>query len=151
MLALAVMLAGQAAACPVPRDHGAQRAAVLTAVNAARAGQGLAPLRAVATLDRAAQGHACDSAGRGRMGHEGSDGSDLAQRIARAGYRIGPGGAAENLGFGYPDARAVVAGWMASAEHRRNILAPRLTQAGIGLALDPSGRPHWVLVAAAPR
>lgn len=84
------------------------------------------------------------------MGHDGSEGADFAARIARAGYRIGPGGAAENLGQGHRNAGAAVAAWMASAGHRRNIMAPRLTEIGIGLALDRGGTPHWVMVAAAP-
>ncbi|HMO09373.1 MAG TPA: CAP domain-containing protein [Paracoccaceae bacterium] len=151
MAVLTLVLGGPGVACGLPPDLTAQRAELLAEVNAVRAQQGVAPLRADAKLDRAAQEHACDSARHGRMSHTGSDGSHFAQRIALAGYRIGRDGAAENLGFGYRVARAVVQGWMASPGHRRNILAPRLSELGVGLALERSGRPHWVIVAASPR
>lgn len=147
-LALA-LLSLPVAACDLPPRADALRDAVLAQVNAERAGQGLRPLTTAPALTNAAQAHACDSATRNRMGHDGSDGSTLATRVKREGYRFRE--VAENVAQGYPSADAVMQGWMASTGHRRNILSPGVQQVGVGIAIGSNGDLHWVLNLGAPR
>lgn len=143
------LLSLPAMACDLPPRADALRDAVLAQVNAERAGQGLRPLTAAPALTNAAQAHACDSATRNRMGHQGSDGSTLATRVKREGYRFRE--VAENVAQGYPDPASVMQGWMASTGHRRNILSPGLRNAGLGVAIGSTGDLHWVLNLGTPR
>ena len=106
-------------------------------------------------LSQAATLHAIDMLRWGRMSHTGSDGSDPGARISRTGYRWRS--YRENVGVGYTDVRQVVAGWIASPEHRANLLADDVTQAGVGYAGGPGmvmgnmPRLFWALVLATPR
>lgn len=149
-LILAVLLSVQPVlACSLPDDLGAMRGAVIRAINAERGAAGLAPLRESAALTQAAQGHACDSAGRDTMGHVGSDGATLADRLAREGYRFRS--AAENVASGYRRPEAAVAGWMKSPPHRRNILTGAMREVGIGVAYSAGNTAHWVMNTTASR
>jgi len=91
-------------------------------VNAFRAVEGEAPLRRNAKADAAALAHAHDMARRGFFGHQGSNGSSVGGRLKAAGCRFT--GAAENIAKGQRSDAEVVAAWVASPGHRRNMLAP---------------------------
>lgn len=143
LFSLMLAFATPAAACRLPAGAEGIVQATLAAINAERAAKGMSPLAPDARLQAAAQAHACDSAGRDRMGHEGSDGSDLGDRAAHAGYDYRQ--IAENVAQGYPSPEAVTQGWMNSSGHRRNILMRRATDAGLGVAVSASGDLHWVL------
>lgn len=136
-------LAAPALACGKPAGFDALTRDTLDAINAERMAGGMAPLRPDPRLQAAAQAHACDSATRNRMGHDGSDGRDLGDRATDAGYAFRE--IAENVAQGYPSATAVTQGWMASPGHRRNILMRRATDAGVGIAIGADGSLHWVL------
>ena len=84
-------------------------------------------------LTTAAQRHSVDMADRDTMSHTGGDGSSFDERIRAAGY---PEPAAENIAFGQSSASSVVAAWMDSAGHRRNILDCDYTAIGVGF--DPA-------------
>ncbi|MEN9408933.1 MAG: hypothetical protein RL216_907 [Pseudomonadota bacterium] len=145
MLALAaVVVAAPALACDMPRDAERMAKATIAGVNDQRAGQNLPPVTLDTRLTDAAQAHACDSAARNRMGHDGSDGSTLGDRARRAGYDYRA--IAENVALGYPGPAAVLRGWMGSTGHRRNILLRGAEDAGIGMAVGRDGSLHWVLV-----
>lgn len=149
--ALALILAlaaAPAAACDIPGNIDAIQSAVISNVNAQRARSGLPALRASSELMEAAQRHACDNAGRNKMSHTGSNGSNVGQRAHRAGYdwRL----VNENVAAGFNGPGAVVDGWMTSRGHRANILARGTRNIGVGLAYSGSGKPHWVMVSAAP-
>ncbi|MBV7408966.1 MULTISPECIES: CAP domain-containing protein [Roseobacteraceae] len=116
----------------------------LAAINAERAAQNRAPLVYDATIEQVAQAHAQDMAANGFFSHTGSDGSDIGQRLKRGGYRFCFG--AENIASGQRSLTEVMASWMASRGHRRNILH-RQAQA-VGLAQSPGN--IWVMVLAAP-
>lgn len=139
-----LLAAGAAMACTRPDIAATRPDAVLAEVNSFRQSKGLHPLVADGRLQAAAAEHACDSAARGRMGHSGSDGSTLSDRVLREGYRYRT--IAENVAMGYPDARAVTGGWAESRGHRRNMLMRDAEDAGVGVAADRNGRLHWVLV-----
>ena len=116
---------------------------MLALVNAERSARGLAPMRYDDRLVRAAQQHSEDQARAGRLSHTGSDGSTVARRVDRVGYSWRS--LAENVAYGYPDVAAVMAGWMASDGHRRNILSANV-DFGVGLAHGADGRPYWTQV-----
>jgi uncharacterized protein YkwD len=131
----------QSALPPVLREMSAR-------VNAERESRGLAPMRYDERLALAAQRHSQDQARQGRMSHTGSDGSTLAGRIDDVGYLWRS--VAENVAVGYPDVESVMAGWLASDGHRRNILSANV-DLGVGLAFGTDGRPYWTQVFASPR
>ena len=131
---------------------------VLTAVNAARAKAGCAPLRNNPKLVAAAKSHARAMADQNFFAHAGKDGSRLPSRIARQGYSYRS--AAENIAAGQKSAGEVVTGWLQSSGHRRNILNCGLTETGIAVVYQPDDRPirgssqplryYWVQVFADP-
>jgi uncharacterized protein YkwD len=111
---------------------------VLEIVNAERKKAGCSPLALNAKLTAAAQAHSKDMADHSNMSHTGSDGSSPADRITRAGYTWSSYG--ENVAYGYSTPESVMAGWMASAGHKRNILDCNFKDIGIGLAQPGS---YW--------
>ncbi len=119
--------------------------ALLCLINRQRALAGLAPLRASAPLTGAAQRHSDDMARTKVFDHRGSAGDTLGTRIDSSGYL--PSGrrfmAAENIAWvaaSLSTPAAIVAAWMASAEHRANILDAGFRDTGIGLSLAPPAR-----------
>lgn len=118
--------------------------AILAAVNGERAGAGRSPLVYDARLEAAARSHGEDMVAKGFFSHTGSDGSDIGMRLGRVGYAFCFG--AENIATGQRSLGEVMAGWMASRGHRRNILH-RSAQA-VGVARVAGNR--WVMVLAAP-
>jgi uncharacterized protein YkwD len=120
-------------------------AAVLCLVNARRAGVGLAPLRSNAHLTATAQQHSDDMAGALFFNHVGSAGDTFAQRLSGSGYVSGGRTftAGENIAWvaaRLSTAAAMVADWIASADHRANILSPAFRDTGIGLSIAPPSR-----------
>ena len=92
------------------------------------------------SLALAAQAHAEDCAQRNRGSHVGSDGAKLAARLARVGY------AARTSSENWANAQSVqhtFGMWWNEPKgrdpHRRNILNPRFTEIGIGVAKGPWG------------
>jgi uncharacterized protein YkwD len=119
------------------------RAATLCLVNRERAGHGESPLSEDPRVTSAAQGHTEDMAFGDYFDHVGRHGDTPLSRLRasgylsspRAGYEIGENIAWGTLWLGTP--RAIVAGWMASPEHRANILDPRYRDTGIGVSAHP--------------
>ncbi|MGW3669051.1 CAP domain-containing protein [Streptomyces sp. NPDC005141] len=107
-------------------------ARVVALVNSERAKVGCSPVALNAKLSQAAQAHSADMASHNTMSHTGSDGSDPGQRITRAGYLWSTYG--ENVAYGYSTPEQVMAGWMASAGHKRNILDCGFKEIGVGVA-----------------
>jgi uncharacterized protein YkwD len=109
-------------------------------MNEARAQHGLPPLTYNETLAQAAQAHANDCIQRGWCGHTGSDGSNIKQRIIRAGYQ--PTGWAECWAWTMSPQRAMEV-WMDEIPpddpHRRTILSTWLTEVGVGVAQPDRG------------
>ncbi len=145
-LILTLLLAlgpAQAMACRQPDGAARMADVTLSAINAEREQRGMAPLSPDPRLTDAALAHACDSAARNRMSHDGSDGSDLGDRVKREGYRYRT--IAENVAAGYRSPGSVVQGWMNSSGHRRNILTSNARDVGLGIATAGDGTLHWVL------
>lgn len=118
------LLAAGALAAP----SGGRSTSLLAAVNAARASYGLHPLRLDPTLARAAEAHSTEMLHTGSFSH-----GAFASRM-RAFHVHGPF-VGENLAWGsgsYAAARTIVAEWLASPEHRANLLRPGFVRIGIG-------------------
>lgn len=94
----------------------------------------LPPLSAEAVLIRSAFDHVKDQGRSGRVGHSGSDGSGMSERIRR--YGQWHGSAAENISYGQGDAASVVRqlivdDGIADRGHRNNIFDPNLKSVGV--------------------
>jgi uncharacterized protein YkwD len=135
-------------------------------VNSERAKNGLPQLGWNETLRQVARDHSRDMAERGFFSHVGPDGADFRVRYQRQGFRCERArantiyGGAENISSdnlfssvlfrnGIPEylwstpediAKSVVARWMRSPGHKRNILAPQWKTEGIGIAVSDDGR-----------
>ncbi len=103
---------------------------VLNLVNQERRGAGLRPVRLNPLLNASAQAHSQDMALNDFFGHQGSNGSKIADRIAATGYNAFTFG--ENIAAGLASPDSVMQAWMASPGHRKNILSPNLEEMGIG-------------------
>jgi uncharacterized protein YkwD len=109
------------------------------------------PLFMSATLSIAAQAHAADMASGGYFDHRNRAGQSPGERVRAAGYqeqRVG-----ENIAYGAADAQEVVAGWLRSTGHCKNLMDPRFSDMGVGLATGKGARPgpYWVQDLAEPR
>lgn len=117
---------------------------ILNLVNEERAKVGADPLQINEQLDQAADLHSQDQANINTMSHTGSNGSDMGSRVQDSGYQYSTAG--ENVAAGYPDAEAVMAGWMGSDGHRENILDPNFEDLGIGYSVGDDGNAYWTQV-----
>lgn len=102
----------------------------------------VAPLRWDSRLADAAQGHSTFMAETGKFSHEGRNGSTPPARMIAAGYN--PAAAAENIAAGSPSTvDQVVAGWMNSPGHCRNIMNGNFRDLGAAVATAPNGTMYW--------
>ncbi len=128
------------------------RRRMLDRVNSERRRQSLPLLSPSAALDRVAQAHAEDMLERSYYGHKSPDGRTVRDRALRGGYRLRFVG--ENIASGQSTLDEVMDGWMASDEHRPNILSKVYTEAGFGLAIGKNKggvQIIWVQVFGRPR
>jgi uncharacterized protein YkwD len=130
----------QCAPAPAPAPSG-PAAQVVALVNQHRAAAGVAPVTMHPALNSAAQNHSSYQAAANTMTHDGAGGTDAGDRIAASGYDWGLWG--ENVASGQPDAASVMQAWMNSTGHRKNILDPRFTDIGVGIAYSASGVSFW--------
>lgn len=109
----------------------AMRDAVVCLVNQQRAAHGLPSLRHSPKLDRSAQGWTNAMVSHSFFSH----GSNFASRITAAGFNWSNAG--ENIATGFYSPSAVVAAWMHSEHHCRNILDPVFSFVGTGVNDNP--------------
>jgi len=135
VLALLLVLPARPASAEVP---GLSRSALLEAINAERAKAGLTALTADPGLDAAAQEWAQTAARRRSLSHR----KDLKPLMLRGGWST----LNENIytGTGAMSPARIVRAWMASPGHRKNLLAPRITAAGLGAATAADGAAYAV-------
>lgn len=145
-IAMSVTTATAGDNCIIPPAAEALQIEALKAVNAERAARGLGALKFNKSLDKAAQGAACDNANRREITHVSSDGATLRDRLKRVGYRFRS--AAENTGRGFRSGSSAVQWWMNSPKHKSNILMGGVKEVGLGIALSeaPDNKLHWILV-----
>ena len=131
-----------------PTAKNAERIAesVLCLLNSERAERGLRSLSEEGKLLKAARRHSADMVRRRYFDHVSPDGGSLVDRARAARYLPDRGAwrVAENIAWGsgsYGSPRHVVASWMKSPPHRRNVLDGSLKHAGIGVSDGtPGGR-----------
>ena len=104
--------------------------AILNLVNQERTSEGRAALSLSEKLDAAADLQSRQMAQQDFFSHNNPvTGSTPNSRIRGQGYS---GGGGENIAVGYTTPASVVAGWMNSTGHRKNILDPNYTHLGVG-------------------
>lgn len=141
---------------PAPPSGGdaAFQQQILELTNAERASAGCGAVALNPTLNSVADAHSEDMAANDYFDHTGLNGSQPWDRVAAAGYDAR--GSGENIAKGYSSPADVVAGWMNSPGHRRNMLDCQWTELGVGYAEGSSSsgniRPlYWTQVFATPR
>ena len=80
-------------------------------------------------LEQAAYNHSNDMYTKNYFSHYGLDGSTPATRVTAVGYRWRALG--ENLAKGYLNESSVIAGWLKSPGHCRNIMNPKFKDMGV--------------------
>lgn len=109
-------------------------------VNQHRRSMNLIGLERDPALDAVARAHSEDMARRAYFSHVNPDGQNPLDRIQADG-RDDFTMAAENVGLttrAEPN-REILQGWIASADHRRNLNAPAFNRTGVGVARAPDG------------
>lgn len=104
-----------------------------------------------AQLALTALAHSSDMATHRRFSHQGSDDSEAAQRVTRAGYRWRHVG--ENIAAGQTSPQEAVEGWIDSPGHCANLMNPQFSEMGAGYAVSRvrlPGFPYWTQVFATP-
>lgn len=104
---------------------------LLALINAVRESRHVAPLAMSGVLRTVARYHSRDMAVNGYIGHGTTNGESFLARLARAvshGSRVG-----ENVAAGV-DVERIHAAFVHSPGHLENLLNPRFTQVGIGVA-----------------
>jgi uncharacterized protein YkwD len=106
---------------------------VLVQLNAVRSSHGLVPLKLNATLSAAAAGHSSEMLADGYFAHDSIDGTPFWKRLTAYINAANSWSVGENLLWSSPEVDAVEALklWMASPEHRHNILTARWREIGI--------------------
>ncbi|MCE1173490.1 MAG: CAP domain-containing protein [Propionibacteriales bacterium] len=104
-----------------------------------------------ANLATAARLHSVDMAKKNYFSHNSTDGTDPGTRITRAGYDWWTYG--ENIAAGYSTPANVVAGWMSSYGHCKNIMDADFTELGVGYAYNSASKydHYWTQDFGAPR
>jgi uncharacterized protein YkwD len=120
----AVFVLGAAASASA-RGLTSSETSLLRAMNGARTSHGLAPLHVDYRLERVARGHSSDMLHRQYFAH-----TSFAARMQASGARGPVWG--ENLAWGPVSAQWVVSQWLASPEHRANLLRRGFRRVGIG-------------------
>lgn len=144
ILALALSnLSAQEKEKPTPSQEVSPRIQeLIEAHNQAREREGLPPLAANPMLNEAAWIHARDMADHQELSHEGSDGSTPDERIKKTGYQ--PQRTGENVASGQKTIQKLMAAWMKSPPHRRNILGDFL-EIGAAEVKGEDGRLYWAV------
>jgi uncharacterized protein YkwD len=102
-------------------------------------------------LADAALKHSGDMARHDFFSHKGSNNSNVAKRVDSTGYTWRSVG--ENIYAGKQTTDEVVAGWLTSAGHCRNIMSSQFTEIGAACISNPDSKygTYWTLVLAAPQ
>lgn len=121
-------------------------AALAEDTNRARRENGLADLQVNNALNRAAYLKAQDMFAKQYWAHDAPDGTSPWKFFADAGYNYGSAG--ENLAKNFRTAEAVTAAWLASDEHRQNLLDPDYRDVGFAVVSgNLDSRPATIVVA----
>lgn len=130
--------AGSVAAASRPTIDRRTEVTILAEMNRARADAGVPALRSSKLLRGPARVHSVYLHTTGTFTHDGAGGTPFWKRLVAAGYgKNRP--MAENLAImdGCPkSAGQIVKLWLASPSHRKNLLSPKYTVVGVGVAAN---------------
>jgi len=132
---------GRAAAAPPDEPDPADvEARICAELDRIRAGQGLSPLGRSAPLDEQARRHAASMLAAGTVAHRVDGGGDVASRLGSAAVSYRSAGENVARGSGALDAHRAI---LVSPAHLANLLAPRASLLGLGIARGtlPGGQP----------
>jgi uncharacterized protein YkwD len=154
-LALAAPAGAQAADCGAAADFVPDASnltqvgqATLCLLNNERGAQGLRPVAEVPGLTQPSRAYSARMVAESFFAHESPDGGTLVDRLTGAGY-IAPDGdwtVGENIAWGQghlATPRNIVAAWMASPGHRKNVLTGEYTEIGLGVVTGTPGDASW--------
>lgn len=129
---ISILFVGTLALAGPPED-------VANLVNEYRSTQKRPALKYSPILAQTAQAHADDMLRNNYFSHKGKNGSTVRKRVSRAGFK----GCywAENIAFGQKTPDSVMASWMKSSGHNKNLLTKKATHFGVGYAGG-----YWVQV-----
>jgi thermitase len=133
---------------PESRQKGLE---MITAINAERTTAGLRPLALSEELMTAARIHNMDISSKDLFSHVGSDGSQPADRVRRAGFDATAVG--EVLAMGSTQVPSVLAVWLSKAAQKEQFLRADLTHIGAHWTPAPNASIHnyWTVVTATQR
>src|SRR6478752_4517375 len=119
-----------------------EEVALLQLINEYRAANGLQPYALSQTLSIAADQQSQDMATNNFIGHDGTNGSSVFERVAAAGY---PGASiiGENVYGLDGTAQAAFNWWKSSPGHNANMLNPDLRAIGIARVNNPDRGWYW--------
>jgi uncharacterized protein YkwD len=153
-LALTAPAGAQAAECagadvvPAASNLTEVGQATLCLLNNERGARGLRAVTEVPGLTQPSRAYSARMVAESFFAHESPDGGTLVDRLTAAGY-IAPHGdwtVGENIAWGQGNLstpRSIVAAWMASPGHRKNILTSEYTEIGVGVVTGTPGDTSW--------
>lgn len=123
----------------------------LRELNAYRAENGLKTLTFNSKLTEASRRHARDLANHGQISHDGSNGSNHADRALAAGYKYRF--IAENVATGQKSWDEVFKGWQNSPGHNENLLNRDVSEFGVALVFEPDTKyiTYWAMLVGKPQ
>ena len=110
-----------------------QETAIIDQTNQVRIEAGLPALTTDSRLMRSAAAKAADMATKGYFDHADSLGNRMGYWIAPQGYVYSLAG--ENLAKGYKSLDRLMNAWIASPTHYKNLVEPKFTDIGVGMAI----------------
>lgn len=122
-------------------DFSAYQKEVLDLVNVERSKAGLAPLTLDAKLSNVATIKSQDMINKNYFDHNSPTYGSPFDMMNQFGISFSAAG--ENIAEGQRTPQEVMNSWMNSPGHRANILSPKFTKLGVGIAKDSNGRLHW--------
>ena len=121
---------------------------VVKLINArSRKAAGLEELQPNIKLFEAARLHAANMAKQNKLEHD-LDGKTMVDRLQATGYKLES--VAENIAWNQKTPRKLIAGWIDSEEHKKNMLTSDFVHIGVSMAKNDKGELYWVAVFATP-
>ena len=149
-LAVSLAVAARDNKEPAKNEPTDDEKAVVEFTNKERMKEKLPALKINPVLTSVARAHSENMAKTGMFDHV-LDGKNPADRLKAAGYRCLLCGENISLGEGGFSPAEVVKGWMDSKLHKANILHPKFTEIGVGIARNGKGETYYTQVFALPR
>ncbi len=132
---------GQALNIPSGTHYQSMESKVVTLVNQERAKYGLKPLSANWELARVARYKSEDMRDKNYFSHTSPTYGSPFDMMKKFGIQYSYAG--ENIAAGQTTAKSVVASWMNSEGHRKNILSANFKEIGVGYAKGGSSGHYW--------